>query len=150
MGRNRRLNSKRRRKVLRQLCEEQDFRCAYCEFEIVVNASGQTEQFQNTATIDHKVPQNDGGENARNNLVAACMLCNRLKDCNDYHWYLEALAKLLANELVRTYWHQFSKHELQILLWEVGAARAIDSAAESKGHAWEAVKLLQRMQQKIK
>ena len=52
-------------------------RCAYCGFDLHVGGDN-NDPF--LATVDHIVPQVDGGTDDMNNLVPACKLCNHIKD----------------------------------------------------------------------
>lgn len=57
-------------KVLRQeLVQSQNMRCKYCLTPITFK----------TATIDHVRPKSQSGPTTRENVVAACVACNRLK-----------------------------------------------------------------------
>lgn len=140
-------NSRSRRRVLEILCQEQSFKCIYCEFEIEVNAKDGTEQPLYSATIEHKISKKDGGTNTWDNLAASCLLCNGLKESHDHTRFSRVVKQLLENELIRRYWHQFSKAELAILRQEVELGKIRDKATKSKNTAWHAYRIMQRLEQ---
>ena len=61
-------------------------RCWYCGVEFD-NSVAKTQH-----TLDHVVPQSDGGESAVENLVDACMSCNSKKGFGDIETLRAALA----------------------------------------------------------
>jgi hypothetical protein len=64
--------------------ERDEWRCRYCDVEIVRAIDGQPADAPNTATVDHVQPRSKGGSDGMANLVAACFRCNQdRKDIGD-------------------------------------------------------------------
>lgn len=65
-----------KKRILAELCEEQDYRCYLCG-GLVSWVGGEL----NSAVIEHVVPGKMGGckDWSRSNLKAACVRCNNLK-----------------------------------------------------------------------
>lgn len=55
-------------------------RCHYCGCACSLPWEGNPDS-PSSATIDHVIPQCDGGSNKLNNLVTACWSCNSAKGC---------------------------------------------------------------------
>lgn len=58
---------------------EQDGLCAYCYQPMIIYAPNGGKLFQNTSTMDHKIPRKRGGTNKRENIAGACSKCNSKK-----------------------------------------------------------------------
>ena len=63
------------RRLLRRLCEAQNWRCCYCGIEMTVGVHNKTD----CATLEHVIPKSAGGSAEWDNLVAACRLCNNAR-----------------------------------------------------------------------
>lgn len=66
------MSVKRRRigtETRRELWERENRRCAYCGTKIGLSE----------VTVDHKIPLSRGGPDSRENMVCACIGCNKLK-----------------------------------------------------------------------
>lgn len=74
-------------------------KCVYCK-------RGQTEW-----TIDHVIPEHNDGQTIQQNLVLACVDCNRAKGCQDidvfapetYHEIIATLSSEVINRAIRVY-----------------------------------------------
>lgn len=64
----------RLRELKRQLCGEQNWRCALC---------GEPLEFEE-ATFDHVIARSRGGDDEWENLVVACTDCNNRKGRDSY------------------------------------------------------------------
>jgi 5-methylcytosine-specific restriction endonuclease McrA len=64
-------NRKSWKRVRHELAVQQDFRCCYCKQLFTAKHTPRM------ATIEHVKPRADGGTNRRENLKAACRLCNQ-------------------------------------------------------------------------
>ena len=67
--------------------ERDEYECYYCGQKVT----------ENTATIDHKIPQSKGGTNSKDNLVTCCFECNSIKSGRT----LEEVASLLLDRMKR-------------------------------------------------
>ena len=61
---------------LDELCELQRWACYYCKRSM---SRKERKNPNLVATLDHMLPISRGGRNQRDNLVAACLECNRKK-----------------------------------------------------------------------
>lgn len=80
-------NARRRR---RELFKKQKGKCAYCKRQMV-KSRGKV----NSVTLEHRKPLSRGGGHSRNNLVASCAICNKMKGNRleaDFIIYLEKIA----------------------------------------------------------
>lgn len=68
--------------------------CAYCKKAVWSSVWGQwTGDWRRFATIDHKVPRSNGGEETDTaNFVLCCNRCNANKAATSKHEFLEARA----------------------------------------------------------
>lgn len=69
----------------REVFERDGWVCRYCGERLSPD----------TATLDHFIPQSKGGTNARENLRAACLMCNSIKSGRTY----EEVAPLLLESV---------------------------------------------------
>ena len=77
------LNSYRRQAKVRLLmCERPWVECHYCGCRIDTS----------TATLDHIVPQSQGGTHSVANLLLACKPCNAKKGATPYQKYIKRIA----------------------------------------------------------
>ncbi len=68
-------------------------RCFYCNCKMALYMPKPGEKASDfMCTEDHLVPQSVGGSDARENLVAACFLCNNIRGAihwNDFKWFVD-------------------------------------------------------------
>ena len=68
-----------RRYLRTKLSERQNHRCCYCG--VAMTRIGETPDYRLTMmTIEHVVPQSEGGTDDEDNLVAACQSCNSTRN----------------------------------------------------------------------
>jgi 5-methylcytosine-specific restriction endonuclease McrA len=60
------------------ISERDGWTCAYCGINIVCTCFEEG-RWGVPGTVDHRVPQSQGGGNALDNLVLACRTCNTIK-----------------------------------------------------------------------
>lgn len=70
-----------RKRLIKQLTERDGFTCHYCGIQLVDSVSGYN---PNGASLDHVVPQDEGGSDDISNLKLACRQCNALKKTKHY------------------------------------------------------------------
>lgn len=76
------INSRTKAPLKRWMYQCQKGRCKYCESPMTLAE----------ATFDHVVPRSGGGKGRRDNLVLACLPCNRKKGCKPPHiWHMELM-----------------------------------------------------------
>lgn len=75
------VSSFRRALIEEMIANNGNAQCHYCKIICRLSFSN---EFKNSATIDHKIPRSKGGTNARENLVIACNGCNNLKGSRSY------------------------------------------------------------------
>lgn len=80
MARNR-FRTKRKR-----LWRQQQHRCFYCIRYVVFGH----------ATVDHLVPQSEGGDHSDGNLVMACQWCNKKRGVEDALEFKKKVNKMMA------------------------------------------------------
>lgn len=77
------LSCKRRQTKVRLLmCERPWVECHYCGRRIEPG----------TATLDHIVPQSQGGTHSVSNLLLACKPCNSKRGCTPYQKFVKRIA----------------------------------------------------------
>jgi len=64
------------------LSEAQNHRCAYCGNTMVLRIGKEEPEFYHT-TYEHVKARSKGGDDTLENLVAACSLCNNIRDRMD-------------------------------------------------------------------
>ena len=67
-----------------ELFERDKWKCHYCGEEVT----------KDSATLDHLIPQSNGGKNTKENLKTSCLLCNSIKSGKTYE---EAAPQLLKS-----------------------------------------------------
>lgn len=71
------------RYVERQISVDQ--KCHYCKRTLLIYKTGMPpEQRECSASVDHKIPKNLGGQNTHENYVISCARCNQLKGSLPY------------------------------------------------------------------
>ena len=70
-----------------RLCEEQCYRCAYCQRKVDLAATPTRDDHY--ASLDHVVARYCGGEDNYDNLVVACRPCNTKKGHMDVQEFLD-------------------------------------------------------------
>lgn len=76
-------------RIIARLCEAQNHRCAYCGVRFgadIGQGHRRTSRWSppwTRATVEHFVPRSRGGSDDWENLVAACLRCNQLRDVED-------------------------------------------------------------------
>lgn len=68
----------------REIVERDGWRCQYCGEQVTTE----------NATLDHFIPQSQGGSNRKENLRTSCLLCNSVKSGKSYD---EAAPLILKN-----------------------------------------------------
>ena len=81
-----RLPSRRRRDLLPQMAERQNWRCCYCGERM----DGQGDN-PNAPSVEHVIPLSKGGTDAPGNLVAACRRCNSKRSSTYWLEHRQAL-----------------------------------------------------------
>jgi 5-methylcytosine-specific restriction endonuclease McrA len=87
--------SHRAKKHLYQLCCEWEWKCPYCG-----NAFGTSYSRRGAwhgwlkPTVDHIVPRSFGGDDTKENLLAICQVCNKLKSDHIFKSYRELISYL--------------------------------------------------------
>lgn len=71
--------SMKKRDRIWSLCRKQKFKCYFCERKIFPNKKNDCKPRKSMATIDHYIPTSLGGDDTRDNQVAACYICNQKK-----------------------------------------------------------------------
>ncbi len=66
-----------------------DYKCVWCTRTVCEIPDCPKHGADERATLDHIVSRSEGGSNATNNLITACMSCNRLR--GDTPWFRFAL-----------------------------------------------------------
>ena len=110
------MNAKKRPKLRRQAFEKQNCRCFYCQFPMWEENEEQfafdhdipvklTKHLKCTA--EHLVAQQDKGRDTAENIVAACLWCNRLRHKGRQHKAPDPTTyKLRVEQLVQQgKWH---------------------------------------------
>lgn len=72
-----------------RLCAEQNYKCAYCYREMILEGPSNRRQKSNLATIDHVIPKSEGGPLSYENTVAACSKCNNKRQtipALEFYW----------------------------------------------------------------
>lgn len=72
------MNKKSKRLLKQKLYDKQRGVCFYCERKMV-KLTWNNAHNERQATLDHIVPLSKGGEDAEDNIVCACIRCNRDK-----------------------------------------------------------------------
>ena len=102
-----------RQNRLLSLSESQNHRCAYCRLVMTLLCYSQDgERIHSSATLEHIVPRSRGGSESDWNHVAACYLCNVVK--NDYDnglVFAELIDELLKNTELKQKWHALTESE---------------------------------------
>jgi 5-methylcytosine-specific restriction endonuclease McrA len=86
----------RRRDLLVRLSEAQNHRCCYCGVH-----TSYVKCQDHTATIEHLVPQAQGGTDAYDNCVMACLDCNNKRKTMDAMLFFEGKLWLPEMDLTR-------------------------------------------------
>lgn len=68
----------------KEIFQRDDWICQYCRDKVT----------QESATLDHYIPQSKGGKNTKDNLKTSCLICNSIKCDKTYE---EAAPRLLKN-----------------------------------------------------
>ena len=106
-----------RKRQLLSLSESQNHRCAYCALPMTILFYEENSQrVFSTATLEHIVPLSRGGAESDWNYVAACYLCNVIK--NDYNnglVFAELIAQLFQNSELRAKWHTLTETEFNLV-----------------------------------
>ena len=89
-----------------QLSEAQNHRCCYCHLPMAVSGDLQHQNWNNMRTLEHVVPKNKGGCDCKDNLVAACRICNDLRRDVEVHVFAKIMDKLMAETEIREQWHE--------------------------------------------
>lgn len=105
------MSLKKRRQLRRQAFEKQNCRCFYCQLpmweenqELFARGQGIPARLIKylKCTAEHLVAQQDNGRDTLENIVAACLWCNRLRHQGRQHkapeptTYKSRIAKLVA------------------------------------------------------
>lgn len=85
-----------RPRLIRSLSEAQNHRCCFCGVQTTYRLAQ-----DNTATIEHVIPQGHGGPNSYRNLAMSCLTCNDKRKTIDAETFLEGKLWLPQNEHVR-------------------------------------------------
>jgi len=133
--------AKKRREIVVPLAEAQNNRCCYCQFEMFLPDPKGTKLGR--MTIEHVIPQAEGGDDSWYNLVAACWLCNGVRQHHNAERFLRIVQKLLLNPIIRKQWHNFSKHEIRLLKKEIMFGRILELAKKDKSKMNYAMNLQQ-------
>lgn len=75
--------------VKRKVWERDAYICYLCDEQLN----------DDTATVDHVTPRNQGGKDTPDNLACCCKTCNNLKDSMTYEEFFEALYNYML-------WHE--------------------------------------------
>ena len=73
---------------MQKVFDKYNMRCAYCGYKIFIDADN-GDPFK--ATIDHVVPQAEGGTDITDNLFPSCFACNHAKDDMNLNEFRNAL-----------------------------------------------------------
>jgi hypothetical protein len=83
------------------MCVAQDYLCHYCRRKIFLHGGGKRAGC--VATVDHRRPLSQGGDERRINLVAACWDCNNQKGDMTERAFMKILPGIKEQrELVRS------------------------------------------------
>lgn len=83
--------------VRRRLFREQNGKCHYCNIQMHMQEMRKGHPASLTScTVDHIIPQSEGGGNAKRNLVGACFLCNNARGVIPYQafkWFVKTYGR---------------------------------------------------------
>lgn len=71
---------------VRAIGNRDGWNCHWCKMELTTEKNERTRK-TNMATLDHKIPQADGGSNHIDNLLLSCKNCNHRRGCLTYEEY---------------------------------------------------------------
>lgn len=86
---------------LKRLWLAQDGKCHYCKRDCWQGASEDDAKFgrERRATLDHVIPQSQGGTDALRNLVMACYSCNSARGTMDYALFVQLTSTQVSRDL---------------------------------------------------
>lgn len=93
------------------LSGEQNHRCAYCQLHMKLHFAEPVLHVSQLATRDHVMARSHGGSDDWENLVAACHICNSLKETMDAYWFAKFIARLFTWTKYREQWHTLTESE---------------------------------------
>lgn len=76
-------------------------RCFYCERVTIKRRRTSGGKLpSDTATLDHVIPESEGGSNDSENLVLACVDCNRRRGNTDFIYFgIKAIVELIRRAI---------------------------------------------------
>ena len=77
------MDSRRRKVYFDTLLEKQEYKCCYCEEEVLITFN----KHKRKATLEHLRRKADGGKNTWDNLAIACLECNSERGSIDWFTY---------------------------------------------------------------
>lgn len=115
------------------LSEAQNHRCAYCKQPMVLWFPGKFKP-PNYATLEHLIPRSHDGSETDWNYVAACSMCNQLRDIYPSPFEFERLVVgLMRNHRLRHLWHHHTPVQRRLIKYRVWT----ELAKLNQQFAWE-------------
>ncbi len=99
------------------LCEAQNWRCCYCKFPVRM-VFGECND-QDAATREHLIPRAKNGGNDYENLIIACLLCNKVRDHANPYRFEQTVMRLLNISPIKRAWHKFTPVQVSLLRQEI-------------------------------
>ncbi len=101
-------------KNLHRLSEPQNHRCCYCGNDMIRHTEKTGSIPRNAITRDHVEPQGYGGKN-KDNIVAACSLCNGLRGNMDALAFFNLMQKWFRKDFtLQARWHDICDEEYRV------------------------------------
>jgi hypothetical protein len=97
------------------IADSQDFRCEYCEHLMIRQKQIRGIPYpRNAMTKDHLEPRVYGGQNTRENLIAACFQCNLMRGEMDAKAFTNLMRKWFKQDpTLQIRWHTISRDEFK-------------------------------------